>query len=119
MSADESSEHGDAGIFGSLPTSRPGSRSPRRTGGEGDAGTGQEPRAEAKTRPEPEPAPPPPPPPASESPERERRPEEAEQGQRGLEDLAWAGVTAAAEAATIGVRLATRALEAARKAAER
>jgi hypothetical protein len=119
MSAEKSSEQVDAGIFGNLPTSRPGSRSPRRTGGDGDAGTREESRAEAKARPEPEPPPPPPPRPASEAPEPEPPPEDAEQGQRGLEDLAWAGVTAAAEAATIGVRLATRALEAARKAAER
>ena len=37
----------------------------------------------------------------------------------GLEDVAWAGVAAAAEAATIGVRLATRALEAMRDAVDR
>jgi hypothetical protein len=37
----------------------------------------------------------------------------------GIEDVAWAGVAAAAEAATIGVRLATRALEAMRDAVDR
>ena len=37
----------------------------------------------------------------------------------GLDDLAWAGVTIAAEAATAGVRLLNRALEAAREAVER
>ena len=37
----------------------------------------------------------------------------------GVEDVAWAGVAAAAEAATIGVRLATRALEAMRDAVDR
>jgi hypothetical protein len=116
MSADESSEHGDAGIFGSLPTSRPGSRSPRRRGG--DAGTPEEAATESAARPEPEPPPPPPPPPAAEASERELPPDEGDE-RRGLEDLAWAGVTAAAEAATIGVRLATRALEAARKATDR
>ena len=38
---------------------------------------------------------------------------------RGIEDVAWAGVAAAAEAATIGVRLANRALEAMRDAVDR
>jgi hypothetical protein len=37
----------------------------------------------------------------------------------GLEDLAWAGIAVAAEAATLGVRLAGRAFEAARDAVER
>ena len=37
----------------------------------------------------------------------------------GLEDIAWAGVAAAAEAATIGVRLASRAIEALRGSSER
>jgi hypothetical protein len=37
----------------------------------------------------------------------------------GLEDLAWAGVAAAAEAATIGVRLASRAMEAVKDAGKR
>jgi hypothetical protein len=37
----------------------------------------------------------------------------------GLEDLAWAGIAAAAEAATIGVRLASRAMEAVRDAGKR
>jgi len=37
----------------------------------------------------------------------------------GLEDLAWAGVAVTAEAATLGVRLLGRAVEAARRATER
>jgi hypothetical protein len=37
----------------------------------------------------------------------------------GVEDLAWAGVAVAAEAATLGVRLAGRAFEAMRDAVER
>jgi hypothetical protein len=37
----------------------------------------------------------------------------------GLEDLAWAGIAVTAEAATLGVRLFSRAIDAARKAAER
>ena len=45
--------------------------------------------------------------------------DEADEAPGGLEDLAWAGVAAAAEAATLGVRLATRAVEALRDAAPR
>jgi hypothetical protein len=117
MSADESSEHGDAGIFGSLPDSRPGVRSPRRGGTERGDDTKDEAPPAAASAPEPEPPPPPPPPPPPRDPEPPAP--ESKEGQRGIEELAWAGVTAAAEAATIGVRLATRALEAARKATER
>ena len=42
-------------------------------------------------------------------------------GQRigGVEDLAWAGVAVAAQAATVGVRAASRALEAVRKSIDR
>ena len=47
-----------------------------------------------------------------------RAEDEAREG-GGLEDLAWAGIAAAAEAATLGVRLATRAMEAVRDAVER
>jgi hypothetical protein len=110
------------GVFGNLPDSRPGTRSPRRdaaakgsarpraqanasTAGPEPAAarsrpSGPEPRAEAPREPAPE-------------------PEEGREG-AGLEDLAWAGIAAVAEAATIGVRLANRALEAAlRKPPER
>jgi hypothetical protein len=54
--------------------------------------------------------------------ERESEPDrdaEADREGNGLEDLAWAGVAAAAEAATIGVRLASRAMEALRDSVER
>jgi hypothetical protein len=37
----------------------------------------------------------------------------------GVEDVAWAGITVAAEAATLGVRLLSRAVEAVRKPTER
>ena len=37
----------------------------------------------------------------------------------GVEDLAWAGIAVAAEAATLGVRLLSRAVEAVRKPADR
>jgi hypothetical protein len=108
-----------AGVFGSLPRSRPGRRSPRRapaapeaapapvthkaTGGPPEPG-GEE-RAESTEPPE----------------DVEPSPDQAgsSAGQRGLEDLAWAGVAIAAEAATLGIRLANRALEAMRGDAER
>jgi len=43
----------------------------------------------------------------------------SEEGGAGLEDLAWAGIAVTAEAATLGVRLFSRAIDAARKATER
>jgi hypothetical protein len=109
-----SPEPGDEpqGVFGNLPRTRPGARSPRR-----DAGAGKARHAEAAA------------PPAKEEPtdsdpvtgQRHRGPSDEPQteGGGGLEDVAWAGVAAAAEAATIGVRLANRALEAMRDAMER
>jgi hypothetical protein len=36
-----------------------------------------------------------------------------------VEDLAWAGIAVAAQAATVGVKFASRALDAARRSAER
>jgi hypothetical protein len=93
------------GLFAKLPDSRPGTRSPRRTSGE---------RASAaRAKPDPEPRAPqaaerPAPPPEA------PQPSEAPQSGGGLEDVAWAGIAAAAEAATIGVRLASRAIEALR-----
>ena len=107
--SDERSEEQAPGVFGNLPASRPGTRSPRRE---------SEPAAGAPGPPEPEPArepfaaeataaePDPPPPHAAGAGE-----EESGDGS-GLEDLAWAGVAVAAEVATLGVRLATRAVEA-------
>ena len=105
--ADEAPE----GVFGNLPTTRPGARSPRR-----EAGTGPERPAEPPPAPAPEQAAPPPhePPPAPEP-----APQAAPDEGGGIEEVAWAGVAAAAEAATIGVRLATRALEAVRDAVDR
>lgn len=107
-----------AGVFGSLPRSRPGRRSPRRA----PAAT------EAATSPAAGEAPPPPEPPAEERAESAEPPVDVASGpdeagspagQRGLEDLAWAGVAIAAEAATLGIRIANRALEAMRGDAER
>jgi hypothetical protein len=114
-------------VFGNLPESRPGTRSPRR--GQ-RAGRTTKPKAETKRRPAAKPKPRPaepasdtkpkaatmPPPRRSEQPPAEA-PDERQGG--GLEDLAWAGVAAAAEAATLGVKLANRALEALRGNSER
>lgn len=103
-----------AGVFGNLPRTRPGSRSPMR-----DAGATRPrpaPRAAPSTPAEGPPATPPPPEPQASDPSPPRP--DAPQG-GGIEDVAWAGVAAAAEAATIGVRLATRALEAMRDAVDR
>jgi hypothetical protein len=133
-SEDRPGEQTDApqgGVFGNLPDSRPGTRSPRRDAASDErtrrstprakaAGTRtkQRPSRPAPRRPSPEPKPrasadPP-------EPEREGRAAEGEPAAGGgLEDLAWAGIAAAAEAATIGVRLASRAMEALRKPVDR
>jgi hypothetical protein len=103
----------DSGLFGQLPRSRPGSRSPRRAASaESQVPAAEEPTAEPP-RPEPEP---PPPPTTEESPAPGAR---FEEGGAGLEELAWAGIAVTAEAATLGVRLFSRAIDAARKATER
>jgi hypothetical protein len=94
------------GVFGNLPRTRPGKRSPRR-GGSAERtaeGPADPPAPAAAANAETEPADP-----ASGD----------EDSDRGLEDLAWAGVAAAAEAATLGIRLANRALGAVRKPPER
>jgi hypothetical protein len=110
----EAGEQSSAGVFGNLPASRPGTRSPRREGG----GAAEE----APPEPPPaEPAPaveagaaPPPPPPKPSGP-----PAPSVQRPAGLEDLAWAGIAVAAQAATAGVRAASRALETVRKSVDR
>ena len=125
---------GDAGIFANLPRSRPGTRSPRRGAdpqGKASApppATAAKPREKARvlaaraeraraaggTAPR-----------RASAPSSKAQPAAAEDRDAvaepagGIEELAWAGVAAAAEAATLGVRLATRALEAARGAVER
>jgi hypothetical protein len=123
-------------VFGNLPDSRPGARSPRRDAAKKRAAGGG-PRAKTKsTRAEPKPkaAPRPTAEPsgvgeprkarepsggdAGEAAESEARTPEAKEG-AGLEDLAWAGIAAAAEAAALGVRLASRAMEALRKPVDR
>lgn len=118
------------GVFGNLPHTRPGARSPRRErGGDGGPRRTQARRAKPKARqtraakPKAGPARAAP---AAKGPKTEPRRAPAPQAQEssersggGIEDVAWAGVAAAAEAATIGVRLATRALEAMRDATGR
>jgi hypothetical protein len=112
---DESHEDADdqGGVFGNLPGTRPGVRSPRR--GEQPRPGGQPgPSVPRATRPRPSTRPPAP----SPGPEPETPPATGtEHG--GVEDLAWAGVAVAAEAATLGVRLLSRAVEAVRKPADR
>jgi hypothetical protein len=105
----ETPEPGDEprGVFGNLPRSRPGARSPRR-----DADTRE--RQARHAAPTPDHAAE-----ERESGDATKSPAEEEPQAGGLEDVAWAGVAAAAEAATIGVRLANRALEAMRDAVER
>ena len=112
------------GVFGKLPSERPSVRSPRRAASQPpqEPGTGRFGVSASRSKPEPQPRrsvpqgpprripsrPPPTAPTESELPEGER-----EGG--GVEDLAWAGITVAAEAATLGVRLLSRAVEAVRK----
>jgi hypothetical protein len=109
---------GDRGVFGNLPSERPGVRSPRRGEGGGTRPKGPG-RAKAKAtaaKPAPRAAPTPPPRPADPPP---HTPEAEEPGvgsrRGGVEEVAWAGITVAAEAATLGVRLFSRALEAVRE----
>ena len=105
------------GVFGNLPGTRPGTRSPRRRSSNGTA----KPAVTEKRQAAP---PPPPPPPAEPPPAAEREaPVPADPGGSpqisSVEDLAWAGIAVAAQAATVGVRFASRALEAARKSVDR
>ena len=111
------SEKRDAGVFGNLPGSRPGKRSPRRNSAKKPAVA-----AVAKQKSKPKPAAAPraaPPPPAASATKAPRRPAAEPDRGAGLEDIAWAGVAAAAEAATLGVRLASRAIEALRGNSEK
>jgi hypothetical protein len=107
------------GVFANLPDARPGTRSPRRDSAR--AG-GDKPQREPPPKPAPERprATPPPPPkrPVGDAEPTDAGEPSARQG-GGLEDIAWAGVAAAAEAPTIVVRLATRAIEALRGSPEK
>jgi hypothetical protein len=125
----EDSQSGDSppqgGVFGNLPDTRPGTRSPRRRSGGAEreakpAAKKAAPRTASPERPKrapkAEPSPPSPPPTPRSG---EGAPAARGEGIAGIEDLAWAGVAAAAEAATLGVRIASRALDALRGSAER
>lgn len=127
----EAGDELDPGLFGKLPRSRPGARSPRRrhSGAASAAGAGSTMprtrtpspassagRASAAGGPGASASPPRRPP---RSGEREAAaPAESGEG-GGIEDLAWAGIAVTAEAATLGVRLLSRAIDAARRATER
>jgi hypothetical protein len=114
-------EKPEGSVFANLPRERPGVRSPRRDAAASrrtrDATTSRQTSAaraaaeasSPRARPEPRTAP------------RAERPPEpgTDEEAGGLEDIAWAGVTVAAEAATLGVRLAGRALGAMRGAVGR
>jgi hypothetical protein len=124
-------DQGEArGVFGNLPDTRPGTRSPRRETAPEDGsprpqtasedGEGERLGEARQARQAP---------PATdeqglderdlderdEHRSKRREPDEPTPEKGGLEDLAWAGVAVAAEAATIGVRLASRAMEALRR----
>jgi hypothetical protein len=103
---------GDRGVFGNLPSERPGVRSPRRGEGkskQAKAGGAKRTKAASAAAKAAKPAPKAPPSPP------EPAPQAAESGRGSVEEVAWAGITVAAEAATLGVRLVSRALEAVRE----
>jgi hypothetical protein len=114
---------GDRGVFGNLPSERPGVRSPRRGEGKGakakatGASPGRAKATPAAAKPTPKAAPKAPPPRPAGPRRGAAQAEEPESGSgRGsVEEVAWAGITVAAEAATLGVRLFSRALEAVRE----
>jgi hypothetical protein len=124
---DSGTESSQGGVFGNLPDSRPGPRSPRRDA-KAKAVGGSKSKPKSKARPAPAASLRPVPPPARPNVQREPasaahpQPADSERGQPtggGLADVAWAGVAVAAEAATIGVRFASRAIEAVRGKPER
>jgi hypothetical protein len=111
------------GVFGNLPSTRPGSRSPRRRSSEPEQAAEAETTDEAVAEepPEPEQVPP-----TEAEPSDEPEPHQPiedplapQPGIQSVEDLAWAGVAVAAQAATAGIRFTSRALEAARKSIDR
>jgi hypothetical protein len=118
--SDEPKDEG--GIFGKLPDSRPGTRSPRRDNAKAatrKAAPKTKPKAAKPKAAKPKAAKPsatPKAPPRETPPPRPAEPSQplADQTPGGLGDIAWAGIAVAAEAATIGVRLASRAIEAVR-----
>jgi hypothetical protein len=107
-------------VFGNLPDTRPGTRSPRRRSGDGSKEAPPAPKPKAQAQPEATPQPPKREPSGQPADSPQPAPPGARsEGIGNIEDLAWAGVAAAAEAATLGVRLASRALDALRGSPER
>ena len=111
-----------------MPSTRPGSRSPRRrdTKAEETSAADAAEVAEPVAPPEPEAHATEPPPEPEAEPENEADPPEPMEDPlapqpsiHGVEDLAWAGVAVVAHAATAGIRFTSRALEAARKSIDR
>ncbi|MEK6271898.1 MAG: hypothetical protein AABM42_04540 [Actinomycetota bacterium] len=115
------------GVFGNLPPRRPAVRSPRRAEAAGPAAAGATPKAAGRQSrsAQPEPSVPRSPrggptrPPGHSPAAEHETPPPAGAEHSGVEDLAWAGIAVAAEAATLGVRLLSRAVEAVRKPADR
>jgi hypothetical protein len=121
---DEGAEAEQGGVFGKLPASRPGTRSPRRDSAAKAKGNPAATKAKAKAAPtatkRKRPAAPKPRPEAEPRLRASERIEEPQGEQAGgLDDLAWAGIAAVAEAATLGVRIANRALGALRDSVDR
>jgi hypothetical protein len=133
-----SGAEGPGDIFGKLPNERPGVRSPRRRAESKKAGrqpskakavssrASRDQRAPRPHSPRAEPASTSrrsTPRPSSRAAARPSTSSEqqarVESGGSGIQDVAWAGITVAAEAATLGVRLLGRAVEAVRKPVER
>lgn len=122
---DDAGEQG--GVFGNLPPMRPAVRSPRRSvaGDAPDAGDAKGPGRQPRSAAQPSPSVPRSPPSRSVPPPKHSQPAESEppppasSEHGGVEDLAWAGIAVAAEAATLGVRLLSRAVEAVRKPPDR
>lgn len=129
----------EGGLFGKLPSARPAVRSPRRGDGSKKGRSAPTPKASESApgqvrdagaasaeRPDPGSVSPGVRPPGttgrSSAVSPPTQPEEPHVGEApeprdapGVEDIAWAGVTVAAEAATLGVRLLSRAIGAVRK----
>jgi hypothetical protein len=102
-----------------LPSTRPGSRSPRRQSSEPEEATADETLPEEPVEPEPVLLEDPDTPDEPEPPQPIDDPLAPQPGIGSIEDLAWAGVAVAAQAATAGIRFTSRALEAARKSIDR
>jgi hypothetical protein len=116
------------GVFGNLPPRRPAVRSPRRGDAGSPAAAGATPKAaggQSRSAAQPKPSVPRSPrggstrPPGQSPAAEPKAPPPAGPEHGGVEDLAWAGIAVAAEAATLGVRLLSRAVEAVRKPADR